>query len=79
MCQRGEIQRGRLHMQMWTTPAFREVVVFTPPHRQAFCIEPYTCTTDAVNLQARGIDAGWRVLPAGQHWDGIVEMTAHQQ
>jgi aldose 1-epimerase len=53
---------------------FREVVVFTPPHRAAFCIEPYTCTTDAVNLQARGVDAGWRVLAPGAKWQGDVEL-----
>jgi aldose 1-epimerase len=53
---------------------FREIVVFTPPHRQAFCVEPYTCTTDAINLQARGIDAGWRVLPPGGRWQAVVEM-----
>jgi aldose 1-epimerase len=53
---------------------FREMVLFTPPHRQAFCIEPYTCTTDAINLQARGIDAGWRVLPPGGRWQAVVEL-----
>lgn len=46
---------------------FREFVVFTPPNRPCVCLEPYTCATDAINLQARGIEAGWRVLPpAGQ-------------
>lgn len=44
---------------------FRDLVIFTPPHRQAFCVEPYTCTTDAVNLQVRGVEAGWQVLPPG--------------
>ncbi|HEY7314389.1 MAG TPA: aldose 1-epimerase [Gemmataceae bacterium] len=46
-------------------PEFRDLVVFTPPHRQAFCVEPYTCTSDAINLQARGIESGWQVLPPG--------------
>jgi aldose 1-epimerase len=55
-----------------TSPAFRELVVFTPPHRQAFCFEPYTCTTDAINLQQRGIDAGLLVLPPGEQWQGEV-------
>lgn len=49
-----------------TDPGFREFVLFTPAGRAAVAIEPYTCTTNAVNLQASGIDAGWRVLPAGQ-------------
>jgi aldose 1-epimerase len=35
---------------------FPFVVVYTPPAlRQAICIEPNTCPTDAFNLQARGI------------------------
>ena len=34
-----------------------EVVVYTPPSRQAICIEPQSCPTDAFNLAARGIDA----------------------
>ena len=68
----GHVERpGRL--ELWTTPDFRESVLFTPPHRQAVCLEPYTCLTDAVNLQARGLDAGWRELPAGGHWAGVVE------
>jgi aldose 1-epimerase len=54
---------------------FREVVAFTPPHRQAVCLEPYTCTTDALNLQARGMDAGLRVLEPGQKWAGKVALS----
>lgn len=46
-------------------PAFREVVVYTPPDRAAVCMEPYTCPTDAINLEARGIPCGWQVLPPG--------------
>ncbi len=53
---------------------FRELVAFTPPHRQAFCVEPYTCPTDAVNLSARGFECGWRVLPPGERWRAIVEL-----
>jgi aldose 1-epimerase len=62
---------GRL--ELWTTGEFRESVLFTPPHRGAVCLEPYTCVTDAANLQARGIDAGWRELPVGGQWAGVVE------
>ena len=60
--------------------AFREQVVFTPPwfregKRGAVCIEPYTCATDAVNLQARGTDAGWRTLEPGGRWETWFEIT----
>ena len=52
-------ESGLQVMQQWG-PAFREIVVYTPPGRNAVCLEPYTCVTDAINLQQRGIDAGWR-------------------
>lgn len=74
LCFRGRIRNGATSLAMFTSPSFREMVVFTPPHRQAFCIEPYTCTTDAINLQQRGVDAGLMVLPPGQSWNGIVEI-----
>jgi aldose 1-epimerase len=50
-------------ISVWAPPEFGELLLFTPPHRKAVAIEPYTCTPDAANLQAAGIDAGWRVLP----------------
>ncbi|MFO0807496.1 MAG: aldose 1-epimerase [Gemmataceae bacterium] len=54
-------------------PNFRELVLFTPPHRQAIAIEPYTCPTDAVNLAAQGKDVGWRELGPSDTWTGNVE------
>ena len=47
---------------------FRELVVFTPPFGGGtlIAVEPYTQTTDAINLEARGVDAGLRVLGHGR-------------
>ena len=46
--------------------SFREVVMYTPPSAaDVIAIEPYTQTTDAINLQAKGVDAGLRVLKHG--------------
>jgi aldose 1-epimerase len=53
--------------------SFRDLVLFTPVHRQAIAIEPYTCSADAANLSAQGIDCGWRVLDVGGEWTGAVE------
>jgi aldose 1-epimerase len=80
LCPRGELRAGPqgLRLKVRASPVFREVVVFTPGNRQAFCIEPYTCLTDAINLQQRGIDAGLLVLPPGGKWSGVVEMTVGQ-
>ena len=44
---------------------FFQVVVYTPPGRASICFEPYTCTTDAFNLQSKGVDAGLIVLEPG--------------
>lgn len=65
----------RRRLDLFGSPAFREVVVFNPVHRQAFCIEPYTCVTDAVNLAAQGKDAGWQSLAPGQGWRGALEFV----
>jgi aldose 1-epimerase len=47
---------------------FRELVVFTPPFGEGtlIAVEPYTQTTDAINLEAKGIDAGLRTLGHGE-------------
>ncbi len=52
---------------------FREMVVFTPPHGHAVCLEPYTCPTDAINLAAQGKDVGWLELGVGEVWTGEVQ------
>lgn len=65
---------GDRMLTLWTNGDFRELVLFTPPHREAICVEPYTCTTDAINLSGRGVDAGLRVLAPGEHWTGAIEM-----
>lgn len=56
--------------------SFREIVAFTPPWTTAVCLEPYTCTTDAINLQQQGVDAGLRILGPGESWRGWIEIAA---
>lgn len=42
---------------------FREIVLYTPPDNpRLIAIEPYTQTTDAINLAAGGVDGGLREL-----------------
>lgn len=65
---------GERMLTLWASGDFRELVLFTPPHREALCIEPYTCTTDAINLAARGLDSGWRILAPGERWRGVIEI-----
>ncbi len=51
---------------------FRELVVYTPPGRDAICFEPYTCPTDAINLEAKEIPAGVIVLAPDETFSGNV-------
>jgi aldose 1-epimerase len=61
-------------LRIFWTEGYRETVVFTPGNRAAFCIEPYTSVTDAINLQSRGVNAGLQVLVPGATWRGVVDM-----
>ena len=55
---------------------FRELVVYTPPGPGGvISLEPYTQTTDAINLQPRGVDAGLRVLKHGESHTVRITMT----
>jgi aldose 1-epimerase len=60
----------------WKVEHFRECVVYTPPHREAICIEPLTCAPAAAALAAKGIEAGWRVLPPGGSFEVSVTIAA---
>ncbi len=68
-------ERAGIQLTQTCPPIFREVVVFTPPERSCICVEPYTCVTDAVNLQAQGIDAGWRVLGPGAEFRTWIDVS----
>ena len=65
---------GRRLIQRCDGRMFREVVVYTPPGRDAVCLEPYTCVTDAINLDPTGTHSGWQVLAAGQAWETRIEL-----
>ncbi len=80
LCDRGSLRDAGLGcaVRVRTSAAFRELVVFAPPHGKAFCLEPYTCTTNAINLEQLGADAGLLVLKPGETWTGVVEMTCEK-
>ena len=54
--------------------AFRECVIYNPPHREAVCIEPYTCVPDTYELKATGVDAGLRTLNSGEQFRARIEI-----
>ncbi len=61
-------------MVMESDVQFRELVVYTPPDRDAICFEPYTCPTDAINLEAKGIPAGVIVLAPDEAFSATVRI-----
>jgi aldose 1-epimerase len=54
---------------------FRELVVYTPPCQgDVISLEPYTQTTVAINLQARGVAAGLQILGHGAQDAFVITM-----
>jgi aldose 1-epimerase len=64
-----------LQLTVEASPEFREWVIFAPAARPVVCLEPYTGTTNAVNLAAQGIDAGLLVLEPGATWTGVIRTS----
>jgi aldose 1-epimerase len=48
--------------------AFTQCVVYTPGHREAICVEPYTCVPDAIRLAAEGHETGLQILEPGEEF-----------
>jgi aldose 1-epimerase len=56
---------------------FRHVVVYTAPApREAICVEPQTCTTDAFNLASRGVASDMIVLAPGERRTFTIRIRA---
>lgn len=68
-------EASRMRLQVRAGRGFREHVVFAPLERDILCLEPYTQTTDFVNLDARGIDAGLIRLAPGGEWSGDIHIA----
>ena len=49
-------------------------VVYNPAHRQAICIEPYSCIPDTYALTSRGQEAGLRTLAPGASYQATIEI-----
>ncbi len=78
----GNVHRSHIHdsasgvtLSVEASDSFREYVVYAPLDRDIICLEPYTSTTNAVNLNNEGIDAGLVVLQPGQSWHGDISIA----
>ena len=59
--------------------SFQELVIYTPPNRNAICFEPYTCVTDAINLENKeGLNTGWKTLGPGELFSTWIDISAEQ-
>lgn len=57
---------------------FLQWVLYAPPDQPIVCLEPYTCTGDAVNLAARKFESGLITVPAGLSWRSSIRMLVRQ-
>jgi aldose 1-epimerase len=53
---------------------FTQCVIYTPGHRQAICLEPYTCVPDAIRLAAEGHETGLQILKPGESFETTITM-----
>ncbi len=67
---------GRRVTQAFHAEHFPHVVVYTPGHREAVCVEPYSCLPDPFRLEKRGIETGLRTLAAGQQFETALTLRA---
>jgi aldose 1-epimerase len=65
---------GRRLVQTFT-PDFTQCVVFTPAHREAICLEPYTCVPDPFRLAAKGHATGLKSLQPGERFVTTIELV----
>ena len=67
-----------LEIAVQADASFLQWVLYTPLDRPVVCLEPYTCTGDAANLAARGIESGLITVPPGLTWQSTVRMLVRQ-
>jgi len=69
-----EPKTGRTVTQLFDT-SFTQCIVYTPPHREAICVEPYTCLPDSFRLKAEGHETGLRVLAPGESFETTIPIN----
>jgi aldose 1-epimerase len=68
---------GRRVTQTFSS-AFTQCIVYTPGHRQAICLEPYTCVPDAVRLAAEGHETGLQILQPGERFNTTIAIDVEE-
>jgi aldose 1-epimerase len=57
---------------------FTQCVVYTPPHREAICLEPYTCVPDAIRLAEEGHETGLQILQPGEIFNTTIRLEVSE-
>ncbi len=68
-----EPRSGRTVTQRFDT-SFTQCIVYTPPHREAICLEPYTCVPDSFRLTAKGHATGLRVFAPEEAYETSISL-----
>ena len=70
------IEDGRSNRSVWMKfpDLFQYCVVFTPPHRDAICVEPYTSIPDPFTMTTKVAETGLKILSPGQIFRGWVRI-----
>ncbi len=55
-------------------PVFSQCIAYTPPHREAICLEPYTCLPDSFRLSAEGHTTGQQILKPGEAFETSIQL-----
>jgi aldose 1-epimerase len=71
--------QNRLHLEVRASQNFREHVVYAPLDRGVICLEPYTGTTNFVNLAEQGVDAGLIALAPQDAWRGTINIICRDE
>jgi aldose 1-epimerase len=58
--------------------SFTQCVVYTPGHRQAICLEPYTCVPDAIRLAEAGNETGLQILQPGESRETTIALDVNR-
>lgn len=70
--------RSQCTLRISFASEFDACVVFTPPHREAICIEPYTSISNAFELERAGVKTGMRLLAPSEAFHCAITMEFEQ-
>lgn len=67
---------GAAKVTLRGSDCFRNLIIFTPHDRPGFCLEHQTCSTDFINLYAKGFvdESGILILQPGQEFNAYVDL-----